>query len=58
MAKIKKWYQSRTMLLAILQGLSGVVVVFATEYPELGILAIAKSFIDAGLRSITTESIF
>ena len=49
-----KYLTSRTIWLALLQGILGVVVVIGTEYPEIGGIAIAKSALDMILRGITT----
>lgn len=52
-----KWWKSKTMQLAVLQTVAGVVAILATEYTEVGWLAIAKSVLDAALRYITTRPI-
>jgi len=52
--KTKKWYKSRTILLALLQSVAGLVAVFATEYPEFGLLLQVKSVLDVALR-LSTE---
>ena len=58
MAKsIKDWYRSRTVLLAILQAVVGIVAIFASEYPELGGIVIGKSILDFVLRYATTKPI-
>lgn len=49
------WYKSRTIWFAILQAIAGIIVVFSTEYPEIGYIATAKSVIDILLRVVTTQ---
>lgn len=49
----KDWYKSRTLRLAILQGLAGVVTALMVTDPTLqgvGMLAIIKSIIDVSIR--------
>ena len=53
----KKWYQSKTILVAVLMGASGVVVAFETQFPALGWLMLVKAMIDVFLRMATTETI-
>jgi hypothetical protein len=56
----KKWYQSKTVLLAVLQGVAGVVVAIQVSSPELftvGIGAFVKSVLDIYLRYATTIEI-
>lgn len=55
--KIKVWYQSRTIQIAILQAILSVITVFATEYPEIGALLFTKSMIDVYIRVTTTQTI-
>lgn len=58
MAKnIKKWYQSKTIRIALIQAIAGLLAVFASEYPELGVIAVIKSFVDILLRFTTEEKI-
>ena len=54
---MKKWYLSKTIILAILTGAAGVVVAFETQYPGVGTLMIIKAVIDVGLRFVTTSAI-
>jgi hypothetical protein len=51
------WYASRTIWLAIIQAVVGILVVAMTQYPGLGGLMIAKSVVDAILRVMTTDPI-
>lgn len=53
----KKWYQSRTIVLAILTGISGIVLAFEAEFPEVGLILVFKSIIDVALRLVTSEEI-
>ncbi len=50
----KIWYKSKTIQIAILQAVIGVVAVFGTHYPELGYIALVKSVLDVFLR-VTTQ---
>lgn len=57
---MKKWYKSRTIRIAILQGIVGVVMAFTAQYPELekgGIALIIKSMLDFMLRYDTDSGI-
>ena len=53
----KKWYTSKTLWIAVIQGLAGVVAIVATDYPQLGSIAIAKSILDLLLRMVTDKPI-
>jgi hypothetical protein len=56
--RMKKWYFSKTVLVALVQFITGVVEAFFTEYPpEVGYALMAKSVIDFVLRKVTTEAI-
>lgn len=57
MEKTKRWYESRTIWLAILQGVSGIIIALNTQYPELGGLLVAKAIVDVVIRITTTEQI-
>lgn len=54
---MKKWYESKTLWIAVMQGVIGVVVVLETQYPSIGAVAVAKSILDIALRTITFESL-
>lgn len=54
---MKKWYTSRTIWIAILTSVMGLIVAFDSQYPGIGFLMIFKSFIDVVLRFITTTEI-
>jgi len=57
---MKKWYQSKTIILAVAQGLIGLVVAFESVYPELssiGLIVIFKSLVDIVLRMNTGEKV-
>lgn len=49
----KKWYLSKTIWLAVLQGLAGVVLAVLSIHPELAWALILKSVIDFVLRQFT-----
>lgn len=54
----KNWYQSKTIWLAVLQGVIGVIVAVTTEYPELatvGWLVLVKSGLDVAIRLMTDK---
>ena len=53
----KKWYLSRTVWLAVLQGIAGILSIVAFENPEIGEVLMAKSVIDILLRFATSYSI-
>jgi hypothetical protein len=56
----KYWYRSRTIWVAFLQGVIGVIVAFSSTHPELqtvGALATLKSALDIILRYLTTKPI-
>ncbi len=48
---------SKTFLLAVLQAVIGMVVVFSTAYPAAGWLLTAKSVLDVVLRLYTSQPI-
>ena len=50
---MKHWYQSKTIWLAILQAITGTVIAFATQYPEIGFLFLGKSVLDTIVRWFT-----
>lgn len=54
---MKKWYQSKVIWLAILQGIVGVVVAFTTQYPGVGSILIGKSILDMILRVVTDTQV-
>lgn len=52
---IKDWYKSKTVWVAVLQAVAGIVVAFVAEYPEVGGILVLKSSLDILLRVITSE---
>lgn len=57
---MKKWYTSRTLWIAALQGAAGVIAVAFVENPELasiGWVAIGKTVLDYLVRMNTTKTI-
>ena len=57
---ILKALKSRTIQLAILQALSGLIIALLAEFPEAdaaGVLLIAKSLLDIVLRADTNSAI-
>ena len=57
MNDVKKWWLSKTLWLALIQGVAGIVTVLATDFPSLGWVAVAKSFVDVVLRLITVKAV-
>ena len=58
--RIKQWYQSKTIWLALLQAAVGVLTAVLTQYPELeavALIAVGKSMIDIALRLVTQEKL-
>lgn len=53
----KTLISSKTFQLAALQAVAGVIVVFATAYPEAGWLMMAKSIADVAIRLYTSQPI-
>jgi len=54
---MKNLLHSRVFWLAVLQAVAGIVVMFQTQYPEVGQFAILKSFVDVLLRLDTSKKI-
>lgn len=52
---LKKVIKSKTIQIALLQAIIGIVVIFQTEFNTIGGFAIAKSVLDMVLRSVTTK---
>lgn len=52
---IKSIFKSRTFWLAVAQAVLGAIVVFSTQYPDVGWLLTAKSVVDITLRFLTTQ---
>ena len=57
MQTTKVWYQSKTLWIALAQGVIGVLVVVQTSNPDLGWIVIVKSVLDIYIRSITTTAL-
>jgi ABC-type amino acid transport system permease subunit len=58
--ELKHWYQSKTIRIAIVQAVIGIVTAFISTYPELqavGIIAVVKSFLDIALRYVSNTPI-
>ena len=54
---MKKWYKSKTILVALLQAIAGILIAFQAEYPSIGLIVIGKSLIDITIRYLTQEAI-
>lgn len=50
---MKKWYQSKTVWIAILQSTAGIIAAFITQHPEIAYLVTGKSIIDVLIRVVT-----
>ena len=55
--KLKDWYKSKTIRVAILQAIAGILAVVLTEYDVAGSAVIVKALLDIALRYITKEPI-
>jgi len=55
METITKILKSKTVIVAVLQAVSGIVVAISTTLPELGWTLVAKSALDIALRLITVK---
>ena len=53
----KKWYQSKTIMIALAQGILGVVMAVSGEYANLSFLLIVKSVLDVYIRWMTDSRI-
>lgn len=53
----KPFWKSKTIWLAVLQGVLGIVVAFTTEYPMVGALLLLKSSLDMFIRVLTETPI-
>lgn len=57
---MKRWYQSRTIWIALIQAIIGIITIFTDNFPSseyVGGLLIAKSFLDIANRLITDTKI-
>jgi len=54
---MKSIFKSKTVIIAILQGVLGVAIAMQSVAPELGQLMFLKSIVDIALRYVTTESV-
>lgn len=54
---MKKYYLSKTIRIAALQAILGLLIAFGSEYPEVGGIVLAKSAVDVLIRSLTTGGI-
>ena len=51
----KSWLASKTVWIAILQAIGGVLIVVYTENPTFGWAMLSKSVVDVFIRALTTE---
>lgn len=57
---MKEWWKSKTIILAVVQGISGVMIAFLATNPNLasiGVFAVVKSLVDIVLRMLTTKEV-
>lgn len=54
---MKSIFSSKVFWVATAQAVIGVIAVFASAYPTIGGLLVAKSIVDVILRLITTEPV-
>ena len=54
---LKKALRSKTIRLSLLQALIGLVVIFQTDFPAVGGIAMAKSMLDIYIRTLTTSAL-
>ena len=57
MEKSKKLLQSKTVWLAIIQGVVGIAIAVLTDLDMVGYVAVVKSFADIALRYVTKQPI-
>lgn len=53
----KSIWESKTIYVALAQGLLGVLTVISTEHPGLGWALVSKSFLDVLLRVLTDKGV-
>ena len=53
----KPFWQSKTLWIALAQGVIGILVVVQTSNPELGWIVIVKSVLDMYIRTTTTTTL-
>lgn len=53
----KKWYQSKTLWIAVLQGVSGTILALSQtgDIKNIGVALMVKTFIDTGIRLLTNQ---
>lgn len=54
---MKNWYKSKTIWVAVLMGVTGIITAMETEYALPGILISLKGLIDIWLRMNTTTEV-
>lgn len=54
---MKNWYTSKTILLAVVQAVAGIILLIQTEFPEAGWALMAKSVIDIFLRFVSATPV-
>lgn len=53
----KAWYFSRTLWVAVIQGILGIIVALGTQVPVVGWLMVIKSILDVALRFLTSTPV-
>ncbi len=54
---MKSIFKSKTFWIAVSQSVLGIVVAFSTQYPDVGLLIMAKSALDIIIRLVTVEPV-
>lgn len=54
---VKPWWKSRTMIVAVVMAVSGILATVETEYKLPGILLTVKALLDMWLRLNTSERV-
>lgn len=54
---VKKWYQSKTIIIGLATAISGIIALFQTEYPEISILVTLKGVSEIVIRFLTSTSV-
>lgn len=54
---MKPFWKSKTVWIAVLQGVAGVAIAVATNYDAMGVVMVLKTLVDISLRCVTSEAI-
>ena len=53
----KKWWKSKTIIIAVLQAVVGIIAAFIVQFPGLAYLITSKSIIDVIIRVVTNTKV-